>query len=197
MVASYKFNNYIRTPYKIKSPRNMKMKQNHFYLLVILMLGCKQPEQPKQQGLIYLNDFETIKGWDPVNLSKWPVHSGMFSNKLDSIHPYGLGFALPFKEISPRKLKTVKVTEWVYLSDKGEVSLAMEIKTFDNKSLIWNGIDVDEQISEIGKWRQVSTQFSLRNDSLNKPGNIVNIYTWDKGKKEVYVDDIKIEFIEE
>lgn len=175
----------------------MKMKQNHFYLLVILMLGCKQPEQPKQQGLIYLNDFETIKGWDPVNLSKWPVHSGMFSNKLDSIHPYGLGFALPFKEISPRKLKTVKVTEWVYLSDKGEVSLAMEIKTFDNKSLIWNGIDVDEQISEIGKWRQVSTQFSLRNDSLNKPGNIVNIYTWDKGKKEVYVDDIKIEFIEE
>ncbi len=114
----------------------MKMVKSYVWILVLLVIGCQAPKEPKQAGLVYLNDFEAIKGWVPVNLTRWPVHSGLFSNKLDSAHQYSLGFGVPFKEVSPRKLKTVKVSEWVYFTEKSEASLAMEVKTSDNKSLV-------------------------------------------------------------
>jgi hypothetical protein len=175
----------------------MKMIKIHFYLLIFLTVGCEKPKEPKQMGLLYLNDFESIKGWAPVNLTMWPVHSGLYSNKLDELHEYSLGFASPIKDISPRRLKTVKVSEWVYLSEKCDAVIAMEVKSPKNKSLTWKGIDLDEQVTEIGKWRQITTTFSLRSDTVNRPDNMLNIYTWDKGKKDIYVDDIRIEFIEE
>jgi hypothetical protein len=161
---------------------------------MLFAMGC---ESPKQNGLVYFNDFESIKGWAPLNLARWPVHSGRLSNRLDSNHQYGSSFLLPFIEISPKKLKMVKITAWVYFTQKCDVSLAMEIKTPDLKSLIWEGINMEEQVNEIGKWQQVTAMFSLRDKNFNSPENLVNIYTWDKGKKDIYIDDITIEFVED
>jgi len=164
------------------------------YLLIIFIAGC---EAPKQRGLVYFNDFESIKGWTKVNLAQWPIHSGRFSNKLDSNFDYGQSFWLTFKEVSPKKLKAVKVTAWVYFTGRCDAFLAMEVKDPDNKSLVWNGVNMDEQVNQVGKWQQVTALFSLRDKKFNAPSNFINIYTWDKGKKEMYIDDITIEFIEE
>ncbi|HTA27604.1 MAG TPA: hypothetical protein VK809_07445 [Bacteroidia bacterium] len=172
----------------------MKKIHTGLYLVLLMIVGCAGP---KQDGLVYFNDFESVKGWAPIYLSRWPVHSGRLSNKLDSNHAYGLSFWLPFSQVSPKKLKAVKISAWVYLTVRCDAFLAMEIKTPDNKSLVWNGVNVDEQVKEVGKWQQVTAMFSLRNKDFNVPDNFINIYTWDKGKKDVYIDDLSIEFIEE
>ena len=82
------------------------------YPCLLLLMACNTP---KQKGLVYFNDFESIKGWAPINLSKKIAHSGIFSNKLDSGHVYGATFKELFREISDDKLVKVKVSFWAYI----------------------------------------------------------------------------------
>jgi hypothetical protein len=178
---------------------------------------------PKRTGLLYTNDFESIKGWQSVTLTSYPVHSGLYSNKMDSMHVYGATFRLPFRDISAKRLKKVRISLWTYFEENSQATLVMDIDNPDNKSISWTGANMAlelqqigknitkwqqitdtrsnyssrSSIQEIGKWQQITQEFSLQDTMINKPDNIINIYPWNNGKKNVYVDDIVIEFIPE
>ncbi len=147
------------------------------------------------------------------------LHSGLYSNKLDSLNPYGLTFQLPFKSISASHLKKVKISLWVYFTENSQASLVMDINNPSGQVLRgfytdmglekgqvgkWEKITATpsvyssrSSIREIGKWQEITEELSLEDTALNKPDNIVVIYPWDNGKKDVYVDDLTIEFIPE
>ena len=161
-------------------------------LFLLFIVSCSAP---KQQGLVYVNDCESIKGWQDIQLTRWPVHSGWLSNKLDSIHLYGIQFRLAFKDISPKRLQKVKISLWVYFTEKSKSTLVIEIKDKYGLGLSWFGTKMEDQVKEIGKWQKITAEMPLQNPALNKPDNFITIYPWDNGKKDVYVDDLIIEFI--
>jgi hypothetical protein len=162
-----------------------------FCLGLIIISGCSSG---KQKGLEYFNDCESIKGWEPVGFARLPVHSGFFSNKLDSIHMYGVTFRLAFKDISPDSIKKVKVSLWVFFNEKSKATLVMELKNKLESGLSWTGIKLEDKVKEIGKWQKVTVEFPIDGNSA-KPDNFIWIYPWDNDKKDVYIDDIDIEFI--
>jgi hypothetical protein len=157
-------------------------------------VGCSNS---KQGGLVYLNDMESVKGWQAISLSRWPVHGGWYSNKLDTAHAYGASFKLPFKEIFSGKLEKVKVSLWVYFTAKSNATLVMEIKDAKEKQLSWNALKMEDQVKQPWKWQKVTAEFSLKIPFSKDPENIVNIYPWDNGGKDIYVDDILIEFVKD
>ena len=107
--------------------RKQTYKKVLLLLLVVVFVSCGN--KPKQKGLIYYNDFETIKGWNKdINLAKTPIHSGIYSNKLDSTHMYGSTLKLRFKEVEPDPIRKIKCSLWCYLKTnktQGKIVLAI------------------------------------------------------------------------
>ncbi len=159
---------------------------------LVVIAGCSNI--PKQKGLVYYNDFEYAKGWEDVNLGKEPVHSGVYSNKMDSIHQYGATFKLPFKEVANGKVASVKISLWAYLEPNAKTSIVTEVRRPDQGSLLYQGYKLEDVIKEKNKWQEVEFTVPI-NDSLNKPDNIFMVYPWNLSKSNVYVDDVRIEFI--
>ncbi|MGP8217539.1 MAG: hypothetical protein ACLQQ4_18365 [Bacteroidia bacterium] len=158
---------------------------------VILLCACN-PQ--KQKGLVYFNDFESIKGWAPVNLSKKYFHSGMYSNKIDSVNTFGLTFRQSFWQISEDKIARVKVSFWTYLTDKAQGKLVMEVRRLDNSLALWTGKNIADLAPRRGEWQRVETSFTVP-DSLRERDNIISIYPWNISKSDFYVDDFRIEFV--
>jgi hypothetical protein len=161
------------------------------YGCLILLSACSAP---KQKGLVYFNDLESIKGWAPVNLSKRYAHSGMYSNKFDTAHVYGITFRQLFREISDDKIIKVKISFWAYMTPKAAGKLVMEVKKPNNTTAIWTARDMGEIAPKHNEWQQVDLELTM-NDSINKPENMLAIYPWSIGKGDFYIDDIRLEYI--
>jgi hypothetical protein len=162
------------------------------YPLLMILAACTQT---KQTGLVYYNDFESIKGWTAGNLSSKYAHSGIFSNELDSIHMYGITFIQPFHEISTEKVGRVKVSMWALMADSAKGSMVVEVRNPAGKVIMWESRNLDQPYLKNNKWQMIRSDFLFREDSINKPENTVAVYAWNNGKKEFYVDDIRIEFV--
>ena len=160
-------------------------------LCLVVICACNAP---KQKGLVYFNDFDAIKGWTTVYLSKKIVHSGLYSNKLDSSHIYGMTFKQLFKEISDDKIIKVKASFWVYVTNKAKGKFVVEVRNPDNKQIFWTSKDFSEIAPKHGEWQQAETSFTFA-DSICKPENSVSIYPWCTGKGDFYIDDTKLEFV--
>ena len=162
-------------------------------LFAALLIGCSKPTQ---KGLVYFNDFESIKGWTDILLEKKPVHSGIYSNRLDSVHVYGENLKLTFREIAPAILKKVKISVWVFIPDasiKGK--LVMEINQPDKKNVFWIGKDLTDHVHKYGEWVEVVQEFTLVKKALLLPENSIKIFVWNLSKKQMYIDDMRVEFV--
>ena len=161
-------------------------------LIVFIGLGCST----KQKGLIYFNDFESIKGWTSLYLNKEPHRSGSFSNKLDSTNIYGLTFKLRFKDISDRSVKKVKVGFWVLLTEMNAQSkLVIQVDDKDKNKIFYIAKNIDEFVKAEKKWTKINLEFTFPSDNIILPDNVINIYAWNLSKKDIYIDDEKIEFV--
>ena len=161
------------------------------YPCLILLVACSQP---KQGGLIYYNDCESIKGWTTVTLSKEHAHSGVYSNKVDTIHPYGLVLRQTFKDISPEKISVINASMWVYITPGSKGELVLEIRNHEGTIIHWASKKFDTSTVVPNNWKLVSTKFVIK-DSINKADNVVAVYPWSTGKSDLFADDVKIEFI--
>jgi hypothetical protein len=161
------------------------------FLCLVALTACNTP---KQKGLVYFNDFDAIKGWAPVNLSKKVVHSGLYSNKIDSSYVYGMTFKQLFREVSDDKIIKVKASFWTYLTDKAKGMFVVEVRNHDNKQVLWVYKDLKDVAPKHNEWQKAEMSFTFA-DSISKPENSILIYPWSTGKGDFYVDDLKLEFV--
>jgi hypothetical protein len=161
------------------------------FAALVLSAACN-PQ--KQKGLVYYNDYESIKGWAPVTLSKKIAHSGIYSNQLDSTHVYGAGFKQVFKEISENKVIKVKVNFWTYITPNATGKFVVEIRNSDNSMAFWTAKTLSDIAPKIGIWQQAHVDFTFP-DSIIKSTSTVSIYPWNVSKGTFYVDDLRLEFV--
>ena len=163
------------------------------YPCLMLLMACTHSEV--QSGLVYYNDFESVKGWTDINLDNKHAHSGVFSNKLDSIHIFGLTFKQLFKEISTEKIGRVKISMWAFMTPDSKGAMVLEVRHHDGHQVFWVSKQLNGPTVTPNTWQQISAEFGVRNDLVNNPENTVLAYAWNAGKKDFYVDDIRIEFV--
>lgn len=160
--------------------------------MILLAFGCT----PKQKGLIYFNDFESMKGWAPAYLNKEPHRSGQYSNKMDSVNIYGVTLRLPFKEVSDRKIKKVKVSFWALMIETNSKSeIVVEVYAPDKTKLFYLAKDMNSFVSKPKKWTEIKLEYTFPGDEIVMPQNIISVYPYNESKKDIYIDDLKIEFV--
>jgi hypothetical protein len=167
------------------------MKKTICLSLIILLAACNHP---RQKGLVYYNDFESIKGWTYVNLSREKAHSGIYSNKLDSSSVYGETFRQHFFEISDAKVVKVKLSLWAYLTPNAKGKLVVDIRNKDSKTVFWAGQHL-ELAPKRDEWQKIDTTITFAADSISGAGNLISVFPWNLSKSPIYIDDFRVEFV--
>lgn len=78
-----------------------------------------------------------------------------------------------------------------YLTADAEAVLVFTISR-NNEQLCWYGREFRDFIAENGSWQPV---FLARHLPTLKPTDMLKLYVWNRGKKEVWIDDLRLELI--
>ena len=166
---------------------------NAFIIFILLFaVSCK----PKQHGLVYYNDFESIKGWSPAYLNKSNHVSGEYSNKLDTSNVYGVTFKIKFKEVTDLKIKKLKISQMVLLNSiNSQSNLVVEVTDPSNKKVFYLAKNIEQVVRREKKWVKVEEVLTFPSDAITNPENTISIYSNDIGKSDIYIDNVRIEFV--
>jgi hypothetical protein len=174
------------------------------YLTIALLLSIfscngKQEKQAlppmitdvkKQVELIY-HEALPIELFDDYRVSNKKFYTGTKSLYFDAKMEFGSGFKfligklnnynnidsleISLMHLAAQKLKGVKVV-WTIDDDK-------------TKNIVWNGSLVENKA--LNTWEQLKLGFKI-NPEMMKANHTINIYVWNEGKEELWVDDFEI-----
>ena len=134
---------------------------------------------------------------DSVNFREWIVRLNSFEGKsalkFTPEIEFGPTFLIKIGNINNNKiLKSVTMRYNLFLSDtiKDLVSV-VEIKD-KNKQISWEGMIIKKPI-EINIWNAIELYHTFPG-LLNNENQYVNIYIWNKGKRNFYISDFEVSF---
>ncbi len=148
-------------------------------------------------------DFENKKenNWtfDRITKPNSAAHSGMFSTFVDSANEYSNMYILPTTEILLNKKNVVlKTSFWKYETKSGsDAKFVVSIESKNGTSYFWqtiNEICTKEKTSEFG-WEKITGEVDL--PEIRSNGDIIKVYLWNVGKKQIFMDDVEIHFVQE
>lgn len=144
------------------------------------------------------NIFESFdvpgKNENPNNYSEEVVHAGKMSFLLTNKVTYSPSITRRVSEVIDSELKLVTMSMWVnQQDDDNELVLVATIKNTEGKEYFWQGRSTEKGFFPQGVWTKHRAQFKLPFEQI-KPEDIISIYAWNKGGKNVYVDDFLVVF---
>lgn len=164
---------------------------------IIALIASCGGEEKKNSPLNFTNDFEYLRHWAGKNVRFSKIaHSGNASNIIDTINPYGVSFEPQYKDISLGTLKSVKISAWVYFTEKnckGQIVVAAG-PGGGQPTKLWNGIVLENTVLEPKTWTKVESILDLP-ATLGKE-DFFSIYGWCNGKYPFYIDDFELEFVD-
>jgi hypothetical protein len=141
------------------------------------------------------NDFESMVGWipDAVALTQEKAHSGRYSLKVDKEHEYSLGYNQLLGQLSPTRLRGVRIDAWAYAPEKdptAQLRVALN-GTVGGQAIAGEGVEFGSQVKDYGKWVKVSKEFIFP-PNANYTSQLV-VYLWSGGgPRRAYVDDVQL-----
>jgi len=178
-----------------------------FVIAVMLVYGCsnstpktESPEKVAQKTIEITNDMENASGVIPSWMNEKTVlaikepaaHSGEFVCVTNDTIEYSYGYCELVKNISTSLPKKISVNGWIYTTvAKPDFAFILDISE-NTKLFDWKPFPLTETLTETGKWVQFNCDFYL--DKPLNPEHTIKIYGWNKTKKPIYIDDLKISF---
>lgn len=151
---------------------------------------------------IFSTDFEkaqTVWGNNNIVQPHCGAHSGLFSAMVDSVVEFGSGLTISNLDFLFNKKNIVLKTSFWRLIDQvpANAKLVVAIAKPDGKSYFWTSINEIKvkEFAEGNKWERVVGAIDL--PIIKEEKCVLNIYLWNVGKKRIFIDDVKVEFIEE
>lgn len=180
---------------------NACMKSLLTALAMLSLAACSSNTEFGTPGdYITRNDFESMMGWipDASALTKDHAHSGQYAIQVNPEHEFSLTYTAMLGNVSPHKLRGIKLEAWVFLPDDkttGVLGVQILDPAQGNKEIFGSGINLPETVKEYGKWVQVSKDIMLP-DNIAYTHNL-KVFLWRAGTAStVYVDDLSIKAIE-
>jgi len=128
------------------------------------------------------------------------AHTGSGSLKMDSTLTYSPSFRISFDDLTQWYYAWIKVTVWVYpVRDLDETPSAIVItfqhkgKNYHYRAQAFNSPEIKKNL-KLNRWNKVEMLY-LTPEVRKKEDNLL-IYIWNRGKKDIYFDDFKIEMME-
>ncbi|HET6245536.1 MAG: hypothetical protein H0V01_03555 [Bacteroidetes bacterium] len=130
-------------------------------------------------------------------LSKKQYFSGNTSLKLDSNNIFSPKYEITYKDLTDKEYAWIRVSAMIYPTADLKNDPASIVITFKHK---WNNYKYAalnfENLPhlELNKWNKVS--FDYLTPEVRKKSDNLSVYAWNRGKKNIYIDDLKIDVFE-
>lgn len=190
--------------YYIKSFGKTKINKEDEKLLLVQRLYSDNKPKIKDESiytkrLLKRFDYEDAVGGINKHLSTLVSHSGNHSLKMDSTIKYASSFRIPFNRLTNHYYAWIKVSVWVYPIHKLIETPSAIVITFQHKgknykyrAKSFSSEEVAKNI-KLNQWNKVEMIY-LTPEVRSKEDKLL-VYLWNRGKKDIYFDDLKIEVL--
>ncbi|MFC2106861.1 hypothetical protein ACFLRY_00850 [Bacteroidota bacterium] len=124
------------------------------------------------------------------------VHSGSQAVLLTKKNPYSPGFVFSADNVFPNDTNLFKLSAFVFIEEnvnRNYFSLVLSVekdgKVYDYKAIDSEGMDI-----KVGEWTEIDYIAELHRPKSSK--DVVKVYVWYRGRKEILVDDITLRIYE-
>ena len=171
---------------------DQNLKVDNYALMDTIRLNKEQNFSPK---LLLKYDFETkSKDVDASNLSRERANSGSQSFRITGRTEFSPVLAMKCSDISDsRKTVPIQAEVYVYLPDSlgtGEVSLVVSLEQ-QEKSYQYEKLQLNFLNLKLNAWNKITFPVILH--KINSGGDVLKVYLWNPGKKELFLDDFSVE----
>ncbi len=174
------------------------------YLLVQRLYRDNKPfikdESLYAERVIKRFDYEDTLGKPNPHITQKYAHSGKQSLMMDSTLKYSSSFRMPFKDLTKHYYAWIKISVWVYPVHPVKETPWAIVATFQHnkknyhyRTLGTNDTELVKKL-KLNQWNKVEMLY-LTPEVRNENDNLL-IYLWNRGKKDIYFDDFKIELLE-
>ena len=155
-------------------------------------------ENRKKFSVRVLSDFDFENEDFPYkgNLVSDIVKNGRFAFRMDTGMTFSPGLNSSFADLGEKSLLGLRVTAWVYSSAPFSKNPANLVITCNHAGMNYHykAIFLEQENLGPGEWHKL-TMYYLAPASPD-PQDRLQVYFWFRGKKEMYVDDLKTELFE-
>lgn len=170
-------------------------KENYFNSGYRLYSKKKTDGQPKTTVFQTELNFEgSSQENDNRMLTNDIAHSGKQSIHFTSTDEFGPTFRKSAEELHFSKGDIIAFSAWVFTNEPVDGNLVLQMNDND-KTLFWSGSPAKDYVTQTGKWKQIYVVHTLTED-FNK-SCAVSAYYWNSGKRNLYIDDFRIEVIQQ
>ncbi|MBN2612990.1 MAG: hypothetical protein JXB00_15660 [Bacteroidales bacterium] len=149
------------------------------------------------QAILFNNEnkFEQpIAQWteNPGCLDSTGAYSGKYCCLLDSLIIYSPTFATEISGLPGMKYKHFRISVMVLTTPESDAYIVFDIVR-NGKNIFWNGKKINE-MAYPGRWQKACM---VQHPYLSlKKGDTLKIYIWNNSKGKLWIDDFKIEIVE-
>jgi hypothetical protein len=145
--------------------------------------------------ILLMYDFEKkSKGFDTLKLSMERAYSGSHSFRIDKKTEFGPVLEIKCSAISSQKNNiSIRPSAFIFLPaslQSGKVhfvvSLEEKYKPYQYETLHLNDLNL-----KVNQWNKIS--FTVLLHEIKSGDNILKVYLWNQGKKELFLDDFRVE----
>jgi len=143
----------------------------------------------------FRDDFEgDLSGTNEYYISNDVSRSGTQSVRLTSRNQFSPGLKTRIGNLVDSARILIRAHAWVYIQDAPSFNGYHIIVSLENEqgTYYYNGIDSNDETVNIGSWNKIEIASEINN--IKSPDDILKVYVWYTGKREVFVDDLVIEF---
>ncbi|MBO7103116.1 MAG: hypothetical protein J6W02_05480, partial [Bacteroidaceae bacterium] len=146
----------------------------------------------------YSNDFENGYTWYPpwFNLRIAADSTANTVNHVclcDSIHEYGLGFAIEAGKMYPRQNVNCKYGFLFKASHETQAEVVFSIDD-ENGNRYWSAYPLRNYVNDTAEWSQMRLDLNFPFDYITENGKLKS-YVWNKGKERLLFDDSRLEVV--
>jgi hypothetical protein len=159
------------------------------FAVSLLMIGsCKLK---KEEGFKLSHNGDPSFGWINTNsLQPEAEGSGNFVSKIDSIHPYSLGYKQKLGDLSEIQFKEITIECDVKpVTDNAEFTAVLSVEN-QEKSLRWEGQKYTTKETPANQWHHLKWTMILKKDEF-KPELFLLAYVWNN-RGAALVDNVVI-----
>ncbi len=143
-------------------------------------------------------DFESIEENKQSNYDSTFAFSGKYSFRMDSIMIYSPGYKIPYDELSDNYYVWIRASVYVYpvndiIDNEALLVVSFQYEGVNHKYRAFSIKNEDFKVVQ-GKWNKISIDYL--SPELRSRKEEVRVYVWYRGKKDIYIDDLKIEVFE-
>ncbi len=167
--------------------------------IIFLYSACKEPlktEQVAVQGYAdYLHraiSFEPEENTeDNGTRTNLHAHTGKHAILLDARHAYSPLFAISADSLKGSRfvLNRASFSAWIFPEQENpDIHLVFTISNKNDSTILWQSKHTSAGLFPAKTWTKLNASFKIE-QALNE-GDVLKFYVWNKGKNEVYVDDL-------